>query len=245
MGVSLNEKLKDNDEFDYDALVDAAAAGGDTFFNMTMLQNIKKIMGGAGSSTEAILGLPWNYVQQAWPAMFGQTARTIDDTKRSTYDPNSLKQVWNTVKARVPYASKTLEPSLDIWGQEQSQGGAVQQFISPGYWKEKSDDPVTNEVSRLYSSFQGEDDINDMLPKIAPGSFDSEHVTYTLSAEQKTEFQREMGQENYNDIKRLISSAEYKKMTEEKKVKRIKGIVGDNYEDMKEDIIEQSALKGN
>ena len=60
---------------------------------MTMLQNVKRILGGAGSTSEAILGLPWNYVQQAWPAVFGQAARTIDDTRRSTYDPNGWKQI--------------------------------------------------------------------------------------------------------------------------------------------------------
>ena len=41
------------------------------------------------------------------------------------------------------------------------------------------------------------------------------------------------------------STAEYKRMTDAQKVKKIKKIVNDNYNDAKEDIIKASALKGN
>ena len=248
MGVSLMEKLEQQEDFDYDAFMDAAAAGGDTFFNMTMLQNVKRILGGAGSTSEAILGLPWDYVQQAWPAVFGQAARTIDDTRRSTYDPDGWKQIGNTIQSKMPYigidwlpSSKKLEPALDVWGQEQSQGGVIQQFISPGYWREATSDPVTQEIARLFDAFRD----TDILPKVAPKSFSADKVKYTLSAEQRTDFQRDMGQANYNDIARLISTAEYKRMTDAQKVKRIKGIINDSYNDMKDAIIKASALKGN
>ena len=215
---------------------------------MTMLQNVKRILGGAGSTSEAILGLPWNYVQQAWPAVFGQAARTIDDTRRSTYDPNGWKQMGNIIQSKIPYigtdwlpSSKKLEPALDVWGQEQSQGGVIQQFISPGYWREATSDPVTQEIARLFDAFRD----TDMLPKVAPKSFSADNVKYTLSAEQRTQFQRDMGQANYSDLARLISTAEYKRMTDAQKVKKIKKIVNDNYEDAKEDIRKASALKGN
>ena len=138
-------------------------------------------------------------------------------------------------------SSKKLEPALDVWGQEQSQGGVIQQFISPGYWREATSDPVTQEIARLFDAFRD----TDMLPKVAPKSFSADKVKYTLSAEQRTQFQRDMGQANYNDLARLISTAEYKRMTDAQKVKKIKKIVNDNYEDAKEDIIKASALKGN
>ena len=116
----------------------------------------------------------------------------------------------------------------------------MQQFISPGYYKERSDDRVTNEVARLHGEFQD----NDMLPKVAPRSFTHKGEKYELTAQQVTEFQRKMGQENYSDIARLISSAEYQRMTDEEKVKKIKKIVNDNYEEAKQDIIKASAIGG-
>jgi len=246
MGVALSEGMREKDTIDYEAIMDAVARGGDTFFYMSMLQEVKRILG-AGSTTGEIIGLPWSYVQQAWPVVFGQAARTIDPVRRSTYDPNWLKQTWNIIQSRTPYigvdwlpSSKKLEPALNIWGEEQIQGGAIQQFISPGYFKAKSDDPVTLEVARLYSSFND----TDMLPKVAPKSFKDKGIEYRLSPEQVTEFQRKMGQENYNDIARLISSTEYKKMTDEQKVKKIEKIVDDNYEKYKKEIIKASAIGG-
>ncbi len=242
MGIATAEALKNRKDGDtlVQAVWDGIMAGGDTIFNMTMLQNIKQIFSG-GSITEKLAWIPVAYIEQAIPSLFGQIARTVDDTRRSTYDPNRLKQEWNKIKSRVPGLSQTLEPALDIWGQEQYQGGALQQFISPGYYKERSDDRVTNEVARLHGEFQD----NDMLPKVAPRSFTHKGEKYELTAQQVTEFQRKMGQENYSDIKRLISSAEYQRMTDEEKVKKIKKIVNDNYEEAKQDIIKASALKGN
>ena len=246
MGVALSEGMREKDTIDYEAIMDGIARGGDTFFYMSMLQEVKRILG-AGSTTGEIIGLPWSYVQQAWPAVFGQAARTIDPVRRSTYDPNRLKQTWNIIQSRTPYigvdwlpSSKKLEPALNIWGEEQIQGGASQQFVSPGYFKAKSDDPVTLEVARLYSSFND----TDMLPKVAPKSFTDKGIEYRLSPEQVTDFQRKMGQENYSDIARLISSAEYQKMTDEQKAKKIEKIVDRNYEEAKKDIIKASAIGG-
>lgn len=235
MGVALNEALKNNDKFDYDSLIDALGKGGDTFFNLSMMQNIKEIMGGWGSTTEAILDLPRSYVMQGIPSVLGQTARTADDTKRSIYDPNSLKEALNQVLSKIPGASEKLEPALDIWGNEQSQGGAVQQFIFPGYIKAKSDDPTTIEMARLYSAT----DNNDMLPKVAPTSFTAGGEKIILTAQEKTLFQREMGTQNYNEIKEMIHSTPYVRASDDEKAKLIKKIVNDNYDEVKAMILDR------
>jgi hypothetical protein len=240
MGIAASEAIKNRKDGDTlaQAVWDGIMAGGDTIFNMTMMQNIKNMFSG-GSISENIAQIPVSYLEQAIPSLSGQVARTVDDTRRSTYDPNRVKQEWNRVKSRVPGLSQTLEPALDIWGNEQSNGGWIQQFINPGYAKDKSTDAVTNEVARLYS---GNKD-NDMLLKVAPKTFSADNIQYQLTPQQLTSFQRKMGQENHADIGRLISSAEYKKMTDKQKIKEVKKIVNDNYEDAKDDIIKASALK--
>ena len=163
------------------AVIDGISAGGDTLFNMSMLQNIRRILGSYGSPTEKIMGIPISYVQQAIPSMLGQTARVVDPVRRSTYDPKPGKQLLNTVKAKIPGMSQSLEPMLNIWGEEQEQGGAIQQFINPGYVKSKSDDPVTNEIARLYDITNS----TDMLPKVAPNSFTSDKVPLHLDRRTK------------------------------------------------------------
>jgi hypothetical protein len=243
MGIAIMEtisKRKDGESW-ANALLEGLYAGGDTIFNMTMLKNIKDIFGSGGSPTKKIFSIPVAYIEQFIPSISGQAARTIDPIRRSTYDPDPMKQEWKRIKSRIPFASKTLEPMLNVWGEEQRQGGILEQFISPGYFATPTDNHVTLEVARLYDAFKD----TDMLPKVAPAKFSSDKVEYVLSAEQRTDFQRDMGQANYNDLARLISTAEYKRMTDAQKVKKIKKIVNDNYEDAKEDIIKASALKGN
>ena len=135
---------------------------------MTMLQNIREILGSYGSPTEKIMGIPLDYLEQAVFSVFGQVARTIDPIRRSTYDPNAFRQWTKGHTGTDPGLSQErLEPRLIYGGQEQYHGGALQQFISPGYYKARSDDPVTLEVARLHGEFQD----NDMLPKVAPRSF--------------------------------------------------------------------------
>jgi len=235
MGIAAQEAIRDRKDGDtiIQAVIDGIAAGGDTIFNMTMLQNIREILGSYGSPTEKIMGIPIDYLEQAIASVLGQTARTIDPVRRSTYDPNSIGQWWRGIRARIPGLSQTLEPALNIWGQEQSQGGALQQFISPGYFRARSDDPVTNEMARLYESVND----NDILPKTAPNNFTKNKVAYTLTPEQKTEFARIMGQKNYNDLARLFTSSEYKALTDEQRAKRVKSIVESNYDEAKGIII--------
>jgi predicted amidophosphoribosyltransferase len=235
MGIAAQEAIRQRKDGDslIVAIKDGIAAGGDTVFNMTMLQNIRQIIGSYGSPTEKIMGIPIDYLEQAIFSAFGQAARTIDPVKRSTYDPNPTKQWLNTVKARVPGLSQTLEPALNIWGEEQTQGGALQQFINPGYFKPRNDDPVTNELARLYSEVND----TDLLPKVAPNSFSSNNKTYTLTAEQKANFQRKMGQENYIDMRAIIHTDRYQNATDDNKAKMLKKIADKNYEEAKEMIV--------
>jgi hypothetical protein len=245
MGVSVAETFNKQEKGDVlGALLESLYAGGDTIFNMTMLKNIKDILGSSGSPTEKLLGIPVAYIEQAIPSVFGQIAKTIDPTRRSTYDPNPLKQEWNKIASKLPFASQALEPALNLWGDEQQQGGAIQQFFSPGYWKDSSNDVVTNEVLRIYKATGN----TDMLPKTA-FNFTVNGKTVTLPAELMTKFQRDMGQMNYNDVKMLMNSPFYRTMDDEARAKQIKKRIDGNYEAVKKNIlreyklIQDSALK--
>ena len=78
MGIAAQEAIRDRKDGDtiIQAVIDGIAAGGDTIFNMTMLQNIREILGSYGSPTEKIMGIPIDYLEQAIASVLGQTART-------------------------------------------------------------------------------------------------------------------------------------------------------------------------
>jgi hypothetical protein len=229
MGIAAHEALEKNNESALEAAKEAILAGGDTLFAQGMLRNIRDIMGGAyGSTTEAILSVPVSYVEQAFPTVFGQVARAVDPIRRSTYDTSDIGTFARGIGAKLPFASKKLEPRLDVFGREQKQDSALHQFLNPGYWKAKTDDPVTKEIVRLYRA-TGDTSI---LPKVAPtAGFSRDGAKYKFTPEQLTQFQRETGQRNYTQIKAWLSSN--RDATDDQKVRALKMIVRNTDEEIK------------
>jgi hypothetical protein len=221
MGIAAHEALEKNNESALEAAKEAILAGGDTLFAQGMLRNIRDIMGGAyGSTTEAILSVPVSYVEQAFPTVFGQVARAVDPIRRSTYDTSDIGTFARGIGAKLPFASKKLEPRLDVFGREQKQDSVLNQFLNPGYWKAKSDDPVTKEIVRLYRA-TGDTSI---LPKVAPtAGFSRNKIKYKFTPQQLTQFQRETGERNYTEIKRWLAANP--RATDDQKTAALKKIV--------------------
>lgn len=239
MGTAIFESIEQDEDI-ASTVIDAVAAGGDTFFNMSMLQNIKGLMGGKyDSTTEGLMELPVSYLEQGFPTLFGQVARSIDPVRRNTYDSNPVKSFGKKVMAKTPGVSKLLPPKLDQFGQEQKQASALEQFFSPGYSKGKTDNPAIKEVARLYKDTKD----TSFLPRIAPLNFSEKKIKYNLNSDQITKFQREMGQNNLSDIERLISSPSYQNASDEDKKKMIKKITDNNYERTKRNYLKENTGK--
>ncbi|AEY66592.1 hypothetical protein [Clostridium sp. BNL1100] len=237
MGVAFYEGLQKKNSSKADALLNAITTGGDTIVNMTMMKNIKDIFGSGGSVTQKILGIPLSYVEQAIPSILGKTAKSIDTTKRSTYDPNPIKQELNEIQSKIPFASKSLQPDLDVFGQKQSTGGFVQQFFSPGYFKGKSEEPVTKELVRLYKDSKE----TDFLPRKLKGSLSSDGVEYNLSAKELKQLKESVGNETLKQMKFIIDTPEYKESSAEGKRKWLQSLVNSVYNESKSKYIQSKS----
>lgn len=239
MGISFYEGLQKKDASTAEALLNAITSGGDTIVNMTMLKNIKDILGSGGSPTAKILGVPVSYVEQAIPSLFGQIAKATDTTKRSTYDPNPAKAEIKKIQSKIPGLSKSLPADRDIFGQTQDTGGWFQQFVSPGYWKDKTDDPVTKELVRLYKANKE----TDFLPKYLKGSFSVNGTEYVLSAEELEQMRKEVGQTTLQRMKELINTPNYKLSSDENKMKLLRSVVNGVYNQYKNEYAKLKSKK--
>ena len=147
-----------------------------------------------------------------------------------------MSKTLTGLQAKTPRLSKDLPLKRDILGQPQKYGegvlNAIQQFISPGYIAKKSDDPIVNELGRLYES-EG----SDFLPRATVYKFTKDKVDYKLTNEEVSEFQRIMGEHTKGELSTLIQSSEYNSMSDAEKAKRIKVINDDGYELAKQAII--------
>ena len=234
MGIAFEEAMsdKDDDGTIVDATWDALIKGGDTIINQTMLSGIKDVFGGYGSTTEKIAELPLNYLTQAFPTMAGQIARSVDPVKRERDYSGILPKLKTQTTAKTPVLSKTLAPKRGIFGEELKYGdGAsniLQQFLSPGYFSKGSGDALTNELFRLYNEVG-----SNFLPRAKVTKING----IKLTPQEKSDFQKTMGEYTQARLERLINSSAYKNETDEEKAKAIKKVNDDGRELAKEEFL--------
>lgn len=218
------------------AVSSAIFAGADTLFSMTMLKSITDAIGGKfGSISEGLASIPVNYLQQAYPAIFGKIARSIDEPQRNTYSDSGLDSFRRQMQAKVPGASKYLEPKLDVFGDELKNVGPAQQFISPGFGKEIKETSLTKELKRLYETTKE----TGFLPKVAPYKFEYQGKTIRLSPKELTAFQRNMGRRNEELMDKLVNSSSYTNAsrTDKEKMKALATVSTDSYDYAKEELL--------
>lgn len=209
-------------------VVDALTGMTDPMFNLSMLQGINSSIKTIRYSENPIMDLTANtvsgYLGQGIPTALGQTARTVDTTRRNSYytpeNSKSGKLIDKTVKktmAKIPGLSMLLEPYIDKWGNEQVAGNwvlnAFENFASPGYYSENENDSVTEEMARLYKATSD----TGVVPKSAKSSLTKGDQTYRLTEKEYTQYQRTLGKTSHEKLNQLTQSSAYGKMSDEEK----------------------------
>ena len=229
---SANEEGGD-DEDTIDRFISSISTVAEPITEMSMLQGIQNALNELSYSTENIISTfltnaTLGYATQGIPTLFGQIARSVDDTRRSTYTDQpagykrQLDKTWTKAENKIPFLSMTNEPYVGANGQTQQNEGIftsllgnntgtrfLDQTLSPGYFKNGTVTPVDEELNRLYESM-GESVYRNVLS----GKVGDEK----LSKEDFTKYQTLYGQNTdafYND---LVGSPEYEKLDDAERV---------------------------
>lgn len=236
MGVAFQEELENKDTDIVDAFYQAGVKGVDTIFEQTMLSGIKDIFGGYGSTTEKISELPFDYLMQGLPTVAGQVARTVDPVKRMRDYSGLTSKLETQTKAKTPFKSKELPAKRGMFGEELTYGNgfsnALQQFLSPGYYASKQDDPLTNEMLRLYNEVG-----SSFLPRVGVKKITSNKVTHNLSTEEQSEFQKVMGEYTEKKLLEAINTITYKNLSDQEKADLFEDINDEGYKIAKENFL--------
>lgn len=210
-----------------------AKAGINTMFNQSYLEGISELFGGediASGLESVLLGLPASFT----PTAFQQIAKIIDPIARDTYDTDPFKRAWNKVKAKLPYASKTLPAKIGASGEELTnfQGSKAtnifESVLSPGYIGENQKTAIDTEAHRLYRA-TGDSGV---LPKwskyTSKGdmSITVDGEKLAMSTSEWGQYQKTRGKQTYKMLDELIKSPDYKSMTDAQKADAMQGIIG-------------------
>lgn len=216
----------------FDALVDSLLGMQDVVLETSMLSSLNDLISYWSYADNKVGYLldraASSYAGQYIPAIGSKVASVFDDTVRKSYVEKGTGQLSSDVNyflqgaaKKVPGARNQLQPSIDLWGNEVSNGSApervFQSFLSPGFLKAQDNSPATQEIRRLAKA-TGESAV---YPAAAEKSFMVNGETKYLTGEEYTKYAKTMGSTRKQIVENMLKSKGYQKLSDDDKAKAI------------------------
>ena len=190
-----------------------------------------------GTLTRSLAQFPSSFI----PTFSKQIAQYIEPNSKSNYSDNYfVKNFLNPMLQRIPGLSSTLENYYDTFGEPKknfndSKGLAriYDVFLNTSFTSTTNMDSVKQELYDLYNSTGS----TDHLPIQVNNYFKYKGEKITLTAKEKAEYQKQLGQRTAEAFKNLINTSEYQKLSDEAKVKKLSSLKNDIIEETKGDVV--------
>ena len=241
MGGELYEALHqkyDDDETAFNQAMATVSRMFDPMLNMTMLSGIGSTVSSAAyNKSNPLFGIAsnvaTNFGGQFVPTLFGQVARTVDNTRRTTYAdknspvPSSVQKFLQRQANKIPGLSQYQPAYTDVWGREQKNGPdnvfarAAYNFFSPGYLADAKGTQTEKALKELYQA-TGD---NSVLPSKPQKYYKAEDGTKKfLTAQEYSALTSEGGKIALDALGKLTKSEAYKGMTNDEKIEAVSDV---------------------
>ena len=219
----------------FDAVADALLGMQDVVLETSMLSSLNDLIANISYADSPVLYIAdkaiSSYAGQYIPTIGSKVASVFDDTVRKSYVEKGAGQLSSDVNyflqgaaKKVPGARNQLQPSIDLWGTEVSNGTApervFQSFLSPGFLKTQDNSLATQEVRRLAKA-TGESGV---YPAAAEKSFTNDGKTYNLTAEEYTQYAKSMGSTRKTLVEDALKLPAYKSMSNAEKADYVQNV---------------------
>lgn len=219
----------------FDALVDSLLGMQDVVLETSMLSSLNDLISYWSYADNKVGYLldraASGYAGQYIPTIGSKVASVFDDTVRKSYVEKGSGQVASDVNyflqgaaKKVPGARNQLQPSINLWGNEVSNGSTpervFQSFISPGFLKAQDNSPATQEIRRLAKA-TGDSTV---YPAAAEKSYPVKGETRTLTGEEYTRYAKAMGQTRKELVEAAVKLPDYKSMSNAEKADYIQNV---------------------
>ena len=219
----------------FDALVDSLLGMQDVVLETSMLSSLNDLISYWSYADNKVGYLldraASSYAGQYIPTVGSKVASVFDDTVRKSYVEKGSGQVASDVNyflqgaaKKVPGARNQLQPMVDMWGNEVSNGSApervFQSFLSPGFLKAQDNSPATQEIRRL-AKVTGDSTV---YPAAAEKSYTVKGETRTMTGEEYTRYAKAMGQTRKELVEAAVKLPAYKSMSNAEKVDYIQNV---------------------
>lgn len=226
-GVAIMESVRKGGGT-FDALVDSLLGMQDVVLETSMLSSLNDLISYWSYADNKVGYLldraASSYAGQYIPTIGSKAASVFDDTVRKSYVEKGTGQVASDVNyflqgaaKKVPGARNQLQPMVDMWGNEVSNGSApervFQSFLSPGFLKAQDNSPATQEIRRLAKA-TGDSTV---YPAAAEKSYTVKGETRTMTGEEYTRYAKAMGQTRKELVEAAVKLPAYKSMSDSEK----------------------------
>ena len=219
----------------FDALVDSLLGMQDVVLETSMLSALNDLISYWSYADNKVGYLidraASSYAGQYIPTIGSKVASVFDDTVRKSYVEKGSGQVASDVNyflqgaaKKAPGARNQLQPMVDMWGNEVSNGSApervFQSFLSPGFLKAQDNSPATQEIRRLAKA-TGDSTV---YPAAAEKSYTVKGETRTMTGEEYTRYAKAMGQTRKELVEAAVKLPAYKSMSNAEKADYIQNV---------------------
>lgn len=257
LGVTMNEIRNENTSMNLNTLMPMATSIADPIIELSFLQTLDNALTtfGREGPQGAVEDTVQSYIGQYIPTIFGQVAKTIDPTVRSTSASKNSSWKWGEetlrqIGSKIPGVTYALEPSKDMWGEDVKRDGnplirAFNNFFNPGSPETIADDTVNKEIQNIYDQTH-EDSVIPKLPSTYYYGLKKD-VTYkgekyASNAKEYTKMKEIYGKIAYDTLNKLFKTNTYKNSSDEDKVKLIEKAYTHATDTMKKDFLSKKGV---
>lgn len=236
VGEALHRLEQENANGDLDGWDWLEASMGllDPVMSLSMLDGLNRTLSAVrydtGEPIPAILQtIVGSYVSQGIPTVLGAVARTVDDSRRTSFTPKGqtsvqrwLSRLWQTsFVGKIPVASEGRMAYVDEWGRTDTESSAllraIENFVSPGYINPLKETPLEDELSRLAKA-TGD---NGVYPNKAQKYFSVDGEDYIMDQEEYQEHLIYRGQKSYKLVGDITNSVTYAGLDDHTRAKAV------------------------
>lgn len=235
IGAQIAKDQEDGGEFNLTQTLDRMRQITQPVLETTMLQGLNDTLDSVSyaDSNDKLATLATSalgsFANQFVPTSLGQVARTVDDTRRSSYgggDTKTKRDIGYNIRKmenKIPGLSMNNEPYIDQWGREEasldgtddSAGGmflrGAYNMLSPGYVSTENITPVDEYLQGLYGSTND----SHVYPEKASSKITVDSDDYYMTPKEKTEYAKTSGQTAYDLIDELRQNSMFLQLPED------------------------------
>ena len=230
---------KDNPEASaIDKAINAMNIGTEQLLQQSFMESLNTVLNGSGTTLENLFQSVLELPSRAIPTFSKQIADMVDSTQRTSFEYDEpIQRAVNSVIAKIPFASKTLPASVDNLGNEIKKYGGDNNlfnvFLNPANMNKGELSKAGEEIYNIYQ----ETGDSTIFPRTAPYYINNKGEKVTMTARERSEFQKISGSYVEDTLSGLLNNKDYKKLSNEEKGKLINEIVSDSYSKAKYEVL--------